>query len=153
LQSVVFSQLTDVLYTIFLVYNAFLDNTILQCSAPPGHGDAPKTKTPCTQYECLSPPHIIHIHTSPSHILPSAPLSSYKYTSPSLPSFFHPNPRLSQIKPKPLHTTPVLPHEIHARGLRVFRCGKEHALVASGFLLFADAAGLGFCCGGAFGWA
>jgi hypothetical protein len=81
----------------------------------------------------------------------TSPLSSYKYTSPP-----HPRPLLSssgQIKSKPLHTTPVFAHQIHARGLRVFRCGKQHALVASGFLFFADAAGLGFCCGGAFGWA
>jgi hypothetical protein len=50
----------------------------------------------------------------------------------------------SQIKPKPLHTSPVLGHHVRARGLRVLGRGEQHALVAGGFLFFAHAAGLDF---------
>lgn len=48
----------------------------------------------------------------------------------------------SQIKPKPLHTTPVLAHQIPTSLLRVLGGGEEHAFVAGGFLFFAYAAGL-----------
>ena len=50
---------------------------------------------------------------------------------------------LRQIKPETLHTTPVLADQVAARGLGVFGGGEQHALVARGFFLFADAAGLG----------
>ena len=52
-------------------------------------------------------------------------------------------PTLGQIKPKALHATPVLADVVHARRLRVLGGGEQHALVARGFFLFADAAGLG----------
>ena len=50
---------------------------------------------------------------------------------------------LRQIKPETLHTTPVLADQVAARGLGVFGGGEQHALVARGLFLFADAAGLG----------
>lgn len=40
------------------------------------------------------------------------------------------------------HTTPVLGDKVAARGLRVGCSGEEHALVAGGLFVFADAAGL-----------
>ena len=59
---------------------------------------------------------------------------------------------LRQIKPETLHTTPVLADQVAARGLGVFGGGEQHALVARGLFLFADAAGLGLrCVGGGVG--
>lgn len=100
---------------------------------------------------------IIHIQ-SLSHVVRSLSLPvsvhfalSYKYIfslpepPPSVSS--HPNIQTFpswQIKPKSLHTALVLADQVPARGLRVFGSGEQHALVARGFFLFADAAGLGF---------
>jgi hypothetical protein len=65
-------------------------------------------------------------------------------SSPPHPVPSHEFSQSSQIKPKPLHTSPVLGDHIRARGLGVFGRGEEHALVAGGFLFFTHAAGLDF---------
>lgn len=45
-------------------------------------------------------------------------------------------------KPKPPHATPILIHHALAILLRIITIGEQHAFVASGFLVFADTAGL-----------
>jgi len=56
--------------------------------------------------------------------------------------FLSPALTLREVEPITRHTTPVLPHQIPTRLLRVGGGGEEHALVARGFLVFADATGL-----------
>lgn len=104
------------------------------------HSNAPSPPPYNTLFLC-----IFHRATVGLRKLPFLSRSPYKDHSP--PPISHPN--LSQIKPKPLHTTPVLAHQVHARCLRILGRREQHALVASGFFVFADAAGLDF--GRAFG--
>lgn len=46
------------------------------------------------------------------------------------------------VEPETRHTTPVFPYEVFAGFLGIAGFGEEHALVAGGFLFFADTAGL-----------
>lgn len=47
-----------------------------------------------------------------------------------------------QLEAKTRHTALILVNRARAVGLRVFSVAEEHAFVARGFLVFADAAGL-----------
>jgi hypothetical protein len=50
------------------------------------------------------------------------------------------------LKSEPSHATPILlNNRLAVVGLRVIRFREQHAVVASGFLFFADAAGLFVC--------
>ncbi len=60
---------------------------------------------------------------------------------PSTPCFALP-PHSRNLKPEPLHATPIPLHRALARLLRVRALAEEHAFVALGFFVFADAAGL-----------
>lgn len=58
---------------------------------------------------------------------------------------FFPSPYVipsRDIEPKPFHTTPIPLHRTLTRFLRVVATAEEHAFVAGGFFVFADAAGL-----------
>ena len=99
----------------------------------------PMKETPSSNNRLISYNNFLQESSTPLLI----PFSSHipLPSSPSPSSLFQLS---SQIKPKPLHTSPVLGNHIRARGLRVLGRGEQHALVAGGFLFFAHAAGLDF---------
>lgn len=146
--------LTDVLYTIFLEYKAFLKKFVHSFAAL---SQLFSLKQNITPPQCRPKPFVVPISYTSS--LPSHDISSsIPFPSPTLlqiHSFSSPPPSnhrafspLRQIKPETLHTTPVLADQVPTRGLGVLGGGEQHALVARGFFLFADAAGLGLCCVG-----